>query len=230
MQLLGSLLFAFLFYPGTLVFVLSGLVASLFGTGPARRVVVGWSLFHGAITRALLGIEPKFEGHIPPGPHLIAVKHQASYETVELVRFADSPVMVIKRELADMPLFGWMTRRYGIIAVEREAGARALREMLARARDVRATGRSVIIYPEGTRVPPGATPPLRSGFVGLYKALGLPVVPIAVDSGRLWGRGLVKQSGVVTFRVGETIPPGLGRDEVERRVHDAINALEHSPA
>jgi 1-acyl-sn-glycerol-3-phosphate acyltransferase len=87
----------------------------------------------------------------------------------------------------------------------------------------------VIIYPEGTRVPAGETPPLRPGFAGLYRALGLPVVPIAIDSGRLWGRGLVHQSGTITFKVGETIPPGLKRDDIEARVHTAINALELTP-
>ena len=86
-----------------------------------------------------------------------------------------------------------------------------------------------MIFPEGTRVPPGETPPLRSGFAGLYRALGLPVVPVAVDSGKLWGRGLVKRSGTVRFVVGETIPPGLNRDEIEARVHAAINALELAP-
>jgi len=92
-----------------------------------------------------------------------------------------------------------------------------------------ATGRPVIIFPEGTRVRPGERPPLRSGFAGLYRALGLPVVPVAVDSGRLWGRGLVHHGGTVTFKVGETLPPGLKRDDIERRVHAAINALELAP-
>jgi 1-acyl-sn-glycerol-3-phosphate acyltransferase len=75
----------------------------------------------------------------------------------------------------------------------------------------------------------GETPKLKSGFAALYRALGLPVVPVAVDSGRLWGRGLVHQSGIVTLKVGEVIPAGLKRDEVEARVHAAINALELAP-
>jgi 1-acyl-sn-glycerol-3-phosphate acyltransferase len=139
---------------------------------------------------------------------------------------ADTPVVVLKRELSDLPLFGWVTRRYGVIPVDREAGAKALRDMLAGAKAAAATGRPVIIYPEGTRVPPGTSPPLRAGFAGIYRALGLPVVPVAHDSGRLFGRGLDKRGGTVTFRVGETIPPGLKRDEIEARVHSAINALE----
>jgi len=116
-----------------------------------------------------------------------------------------------------------------VIPVERSAGATALRAMVAAGKDAVTSGRSVIIYPEGTRVPAGETPPLRPGFAGLYRALGLPVVPVAVNSGRLWGRGLVHHSGTITFKVGETIPPGLKRDEAETRVHAAINALALAP-
>ena len=143
--------------------------------------------------------------------------------------FRSLPVIVLKKELADIPLFGWLTRRYGVIPVERRAGAKALRALVAQGRNAVATGRSVIIYPEGTRVRPGQTPPLQSGFAGLYRALGLPVVPVAVDSGRLWGRGVSKRAGVVTFMVGETIPAGLKRQDIEQRVHRAINALELAP-
>ena len=226
MQFVRSILFALIFYPGTLLFVLSGMAASLIGTQAMRSVVHGWARFHRVLTGSLLGIRSRLEGSFPPGPHLIAVKHQAMYETIEMVLFAQAPVIVLKRELAYMPLFGWMTRRWGVIPVDREAGSKALREMVARAKTVLAEQRPVVIYPEGTRVAPGETPPLRAGFAGLYRTLGLPVVPVAVDSGRLWGRGLVKKSGFVTFRVGDTIPPGLKRDEVEARVHAAINALE----
>jgi len=98
--------------------------------------------------------------------------------------------------------------------------------MVAAGRAATEAGRPVIIYPEGTRVAPGQAPPLRSGFAGLYRALGLPVVPVAVDSGRLWGRGILKRPGVVHFRIGETVPPGLKREQVEARVHEAINSLE----
>jgi len=148
------------------------------------------------------------------------------FETLEMMRIAHTPVVVLKRELGSIPGFGWATRTYGIIPVEREAGARALREMLALGKAFASSGRPILIYPEGTRVRQGETPPLQAGFAGLYKALGLPVVPIAVDSGRIWGRNLPHGSGTIHFKVGEVIPPGLKRDEVEARVHSAINALE----
>jgi 1-acyl-sn-glycerol-3-phosphate acyltransferase len=112
-----------------------------------------------------------------------------------------------------------------VIGVDRDAGASALRVMMAEAKAAVAGGRPVIIFPEGTRVPFGEAPQLQPGFAGLYRALGLPVVPVAHDVGRLWGRSFLKRPGTVHFKVGETIPAGLKRDEVERRVHSAINAL-----
>lgn len=226
MTFVRSLLFLAIFYPATVLWVLVGLVATLLGRRPTLVVILGWVNFHHWLTGSVLGIRTRLVGAIPPGPHLIAVKHQAMYETLEMVRIANLPVVVMKKELAAIPLFGFMTRRYGVIAVERSAGARALRNLVAEGRAAVAAGRSVIIFPEGTRVCPGQRPPLKPGFAGLYRALDLPVVPIAVDSGQLWGRGLVHRSGTVTFQVGETLPPRLERDEIEARVHAAINALE----
>ena len=224
-----SLLFGAIFYSLTVLWVAAGVILSPFGRRTMLAVVMSWVELHHLLTRHVLGIRARVEGKIPPGPHLIAVKHQSMFETLEMVRLAKLPVIVMKRELADIPLFGFMTRQYGVIPVERSAGAKALREMVAQGRAAVAANRPVIIFPEGTRVRPGAAPPLRPGFAGLYRALGLPVVPVAVDSGRLWSRGLVKRSGTVTFRIGEIIAPGLGRDEIEERVHVAINSLESAP-
>jgi 1-acyl-sn-glycerol-3-phosphate acyltransferase len=226
---LRSLLYAALFYPATLLWVLGGLAASVFGERPTLSVVLSWVELHHWLARYVLRIETRVEGAIPAGAHLIAVKHQSMFETLEMVRLTNLPIIVMKKELSDIPLFGFMTRRYGVIPVERSAGAKALRALVKEGRKSVATGRPVIIYPEGTRVPVGATPPLKSGFAALYRALGLPVIPVAVDSGRLWGSGLVHRSGVVTFKVGEPIPAGLSRDEIEARVHAAINALELAP-
>jgi 1-acyl-sn-glycerol-3-phosphate acyltransferase len=189
-------------------------------------VVLSWVDFHHLLARHVLGIRIRVEGTIPPGPHLIAVKHQSMFETLEMVRLTNLPIIVMKKELADIPLFGLLTRRYGVIPVERSAGARALRNLVEEGKEAVASGRPVIIYPEGTRVRVGDTPELKSGFAALYRALSLPVVPVALDSGRLWGRGFVHRSGTVTVKVGETLPAGLPRKEIEARVHAAINALE----
>jgi 1-acyl-sn-glycerol-3-phosphate acyltransferase len=226
MQPVRSILYALIFYPATALFVFVGIVVSLFGRRATRALVRSWCTFNHGLSELVLGIRSDVKGRIPDGAVLIAVKHQSMYETLEMVRIADTPVIVLKRSLSQIPLFGWLTRRYGVIPVDRSAGSKALRKMTAESRAATAAGRAVIIYPEGTRVPPGATPPLRSGFAGLYRALGLPVVPVAVDSGRLWTKGLLKRAGTVHFRIGETIPPGLKREEIESRVHAAINVLE----
>jgi 1-acyl-sn-glycerol-3-phosphate acyltransferase len=225
MTILRSLLYAAIFYPATLLWVLAGIVAAMFGQGPALAVVQSWVDMNHRLARHILDIRTRVEGAVPAGPHLIAVKHESMFETLEMVRLSRLPVIVIKKELARIPLFGWMTRRYGVIAVERSAGAKALRSLVKEGERAIASGRPVIIYPEGTRVRVGERPELKAGFAALYRALRLPVVPVAVNSGRLWGRGLIHHPGVVTFKVGETIPPGLKRDEIEARVHAAINVL-----
>jgi 1-acyl-sn-glycerol-3-phosphate acyltransferase len=225
-QVFRSLIYALIFYPVTAVLVIVGLLVSVFGNTATRALVRSWSDFNRALACNVLGIRSEVQGRIEPGAVLIAVKHQSMYETLEIVRIADTPVVVLKRELSQIPLFGWLTRRYGVIPVDRAAGPKALRQMVAAGRDAVAAGRPVIIFPEGTRVPPGEKPRLRPGFAGLYRALGLPVVPVAVDSGRLWTKGLLKRPGVVRFRIGETIPAGLKREEIEARVHAAINVLE----
>jgi 1-acyl-sn-glycerol-3-phosphate acyltransferase len=225
MVVLRSLLFAAIFYPATVLWVLTGTVASLFGRGPTLKVVLSWCDFHHWLTANLLGLRTEVDGNLPQGAYLFAVKHEAMYETLEMVRLTHLPVIVMKKELYDIPLFGFLTKQYGVIPVERSAGAKALRQMVAAGKEAVEAGRSVIIYPEGTRVRVGERPEIKSGFAALYRTLALPVVPVAVNSGRLWGRGLVHQGGVVTFKVGETIPPGLSRGEVETRVHASINAL-----
>ena len=225
MAALRSLIFALLFYPGTLLYCIVGLLLAPFGSKYLQRVVHGWADYHHDLVRDVLGIRMVWDGEIPEGPYLIAVKHEAMVETVESLRFARTPVVVMKKSLTTMPFFGWVNSIYGTIGVDRTAGAAALRAMMNEAKAARDSGRPVVIFPEGTRVPHGSKPPLRPGFAGLYKMLGLPVVPVAQDSGKIWPRGFVKRPGTIHYKVGETIPAGLPRDEVEARVHAALNAL-----
>lgn len=229
MALVRSLVYAAIFYSMTILWVIAGVAVSPFGRGPLQTIVLSWVDFHHLLARYLLGIRVRVEGEIPPGCFLIAVKHESMFETLEMVRLSRLPVIVLKKELSDIPLFGLLTRRYGVIAVERSAGASALRALVQEGQEATREGRPVIIYPEGTRVRPGEAPPLKSGFAALYRALGLQVVPVAVDSGRLWGRGLVHRSGTVTFKIGQTIPAGLQRTEIEARVHAAINYFGSRP-
>jgi 1-acyl-sn-glycerol-3-phosphate acyltransferase len=231
MAFLRSCLFALFFYPGTVVAVLMAIAVAPFGTRAVQAVTVGWARYHRLCATWLLGIRTLVEGTRPTGPAIVAIKHQSMYETLEIILLLDLPAVVMKRELTRIPLWGWVTLKYGIIAVDREAGAGALRQLLKDGRAAVEQGRPIAIFPEGTRVAPGDQPPLQPGFAGLYRTLKLPVVPLALNSGRLWPRNsFVKRPGIVTMRYGEPIPPGVPRDEIEARVHHAINALEREPA
>ncbi|CAM3078281.1 Phospholipid/glycerol acyltransferase domain-containing protein [Sphingomonas antarctica] len=226
MSLLRTLIFTSIFYLGSAIIVIVAVLLLPFGEKTAIRSGLVWARFHYWCARMFLGIRTRIEGNLATVPTLYACKHESMYETAEVLRLFIDPVVVFKRELLTIPGWGWVAKKHGVIPIDREAGAGAVRALLTAAKKVRAEGRNVVIFPEGTRVPHGESPPLKAGFAGLYKALGLPVIPIAMDSGRVWPRGgFVKRSGTVTFRFGEPIPPGLPRDEIEARVHAAINAL-----
>jgi 1-acyl-sn-glycerol-3-phosphate acyltransferase len=227
MAALRSLVFALIFYGGTVPAVLFSFPIGLLGTRAIRNWAHLWVRFHRLCARYLLGISSRIEGAPPTGAALVAVKHQSMYETLEIILMLREPAIVLKRELIRIPLWGWVVRRYGVIAVDRTAGAVALRAMMRAGEAAIAEGRPIVIFPEGTRVTPGTQPPLQPGFAGLYRALKLPVTPVAVDSGRLSPRNsFVKRPGTITFRFGETIPPGLKRDGIEAAVHRAINVLD----
>ncbi|MBN8816555.1 MAG: 1-acyl-sn-glycerol-3-phosphate acyltransferase [Sphingomonas sp.] len=230
MTFLRNVAFVLVFYGLTVPIVLFVPLSAFFGQRALIAYAVGWARFHRWCVRWLLGIRTRYEGPRPEGQVFYAAKHQSMFETLDLIVEIESPVVIMRREFARIPIWGWATQVYGIILVDRAASATALRTLMRETRAARETGRSVILFPEGTRVKPGETPPLKSGFAGLYKMLDLPVVPIATDVGRLWPKGGWKRAGVATFRFGEPIAPGLPRAEIEARVHAAINALERDPA
>ena len=226
MTMLRSFLFAVIFYIGSVPLVV---IAALWSLAGEEQVVAAsrvWAQYHYFCVRHILGIRIVVEGAFPTGKCVIAIKHESMLEAIDTLRLIHRPAVVFKAELIRIPLWGAVARRHGVIPVAREAGPAALRAMLKAARAAVAAARPIVIFPEGTRVAPGETPPLRPGFAGLYKAVGLPVYPVALDTGRLWPRRkFCKYSGIVHVSVGEPIPPGLSRPEIEARVHDAINAF-----
>jgi len=223
MSVLRSLAFYVAFYLGSVLFVLAAVGVLLVAPRRVRLIADRWSVYHRVCLR-LAGIRVRRIGAPHSGPALYAIKHESFFEAIDLPMTFDHPVPFAKEELFQIPGWGRAARNYGSIMVRRDQGARALRTMLAEARALGGTGRPLVIFPEGTRVPHGTQPPLRSGFAGLYKLLGLPVVPVAIDSGPLYHRWW-KRPGTITIHFGEAIEPGLARDEIEARVHAAINAL-----
>jgi 1-acyl-sn-glycerol-3-phosphate acyltransferase len=227
-EVLGSLAFYGAFYLGTIFYVLAALAVLGFSRNMFERVINAWSAFHRVCARWLLGIRVCTEGAPPPGPALIAIKHESFFEAIDLTQLLRRPAVFAKAELLDIPLWGRTGRAYGLIPVDRAAGASTLRAMRKAASEYAGQGRPLAIFPEGKRVPHGTRPALQSGFAGIYKLVGLPVIPVAVNSGPLYHRRW-KRSGTITYRFAEPIPPGLKRDELEARVHAAINALAEGP-
>lgn len=221
-----TLLFRILFYGASVPIVLSAPISAAVSRDAMHAHAHVWIRVHRFLARWILGVRVRVEGVRPPGTYLFAVKHQAMFETLEMAELIDGPLIVMKRELIDMPFWGRTARAYGAIGVDRDASSKALRQMLKEAAAARKENRSVLIFPEGTRVPVGEAPPLRSGFAGLYKALNMPVIPVALDSGHCMPRRGPSRPGVITIRLLDPIPPGLPREEIEARVHAAINALE----
>jgi 1-acyl-sn-glycerol-3-phosphate acyltransferase len=185
------------------------------------------------LLKAIVGLDHRVigQGHLPSGAVIIAMKHQSAWDAIALPLVLDDPAPIVKRELLRLPFYGWYMARAGAIAIDRKAGGAALRAMLAAARQAAADGRPIVIYPQGTRVAPGASAPYQQGVFALYRALSLPLVPAAVNSGVFWGRRhFLKRPGHITLEFLEPIPPGRPRRQVmaelERRIEAATAALE----
>lgn len=224
MAVLRNLLFYPLFYGFSALLVVASVAAIPFGREQLRKVVALWGRWHLWCVQNILDITIVQEGVIPDEPVLIAVKHESFFEAIDMPRLFSFPTVFAKRELFLIPGWGMSARIYGLIPVARDRGAGALRAMITTAHARVGEGRPLIMFPEGTRVKHGEEPPLQSGFAGIYKLLGLPVVPVAVNSGPFYHR-IIKRPGTITYRVGATVPAGLPRAEMESKVHRAINAL-----
>jgi len=233
MRVLRALLFNVAFFGVTAILGVAGLPL-LFAPRPwVMRFGRLWARCVLALLKAIVGLDGEIRGaeHLPAGPSIIAMKHQSAWDTLILPVVLDDPAVVIKRELLLVPFYGWYALRAGSIAIDRRGGAGALRRMVAAARRAAAAGRPVVIFPEGTRTAPGHRRLYQPGVAALYRALDLPVVPAAVNSGLYWGRrSFVKRPGRIVLRFLEPIPPGLPRREMmsqlETRIEAATAALE----
>lgn len=223
--LLRSLVYTVVFYLGSVPIVAVAAATTLFRPTAVIALARVWAHWFRWCTRTLLGIRLVVEGEVPQHAVLVALKHQAAYETIMVLWLFRRPAVVLKAELHRVPLWGLAARRHGTIPVDRAGSGAALRTMLRAAGAAKAEDRPVLIFPEGTRTAPGDAPELRAGLAGLYRALRLPLVPVALDSGRCWPKGFVKHAGTVTMRFLPAIPAGLDRGDLEARVHAAINAL-----
>jgi 1-acyl-sn-glycerol-3-phosphate acyltransferase len=195
------------------VLFLPSLARQAWATGAIRL----WTRGVVSLARSLVRIDCRIEGreHVPAGGCIIAAQHQSAYETYRLFVEMKQPVFVLKRELTRIPLIGWYMRRAGLVAIDRGAGAGAMRKMLRATRDALARGAQVIVFPEGTRTPPGVHMPYRPGIVALYSYCDAPLVPMALNSGPYWGKTrILKRPGEIIFRFLPAMPKGLGKEEM----------------
>jgi 1-acyl-sn-glycerol-3-phosphate acyltransferase len=226
MLIARSLLFNVVFYANLVLWMLVVLVPVLLMPRKAiLRVAQAWGRSSLWLLRVITGTRVEYRGlgRIPPGGLLVAAKHQSLWETFALLPLFDDPAFILKRELIWIPLFGWLAAKARMVPIDRGGGSSVLAEMNRRAREEVQNGRQILIFPEGTRRPAGAEPAYKFGVAHLYASLGVPCLPIALNSGLFWPRRrFVRRPGTVIVEILDPIPPGLPRDEFLARLKEVI--------
>jgi 1-acyl-sn-glycerol-3-phosphate acyltransferase len=225
--LLRSILYNALFYLGTVILCVLGLPI-LFGSRRAGawfgHVWAQWTLWLAGWT---VGLQYEVRGreNLPGGPAIIAMKHQSAWDTFAAAALFDDPAIVVKRELLAIPFYGWYLRKAGMIGIDRDVGAAAMRRMLVAARAAAAQGRPILIFPEGTRTAVGADAPYHPGVGALVRDLKLPLVPVALNSGLFWGRRrFLKRPGRIVVQILPRLPPDLDRRRITEELRARIEA------
>ncbi len=182
--------------------------------------------------RLVIGLDVEVRGreHLPVGPCVIVSRHQSAWDTFIYYSLLSDPNYILKKELTDIPLWGWCALKCGAISVDRSGGAQALKKMVRDTEDRLARGSQVVIFPEGTRTPPGEHQEYQPGVAAIYARTKVPVVPVALNSGLFWGRhSFEKLPGVITVEFLPPMPPGLKRrefmEELRARIEGATDKL-----
>lgn len=230
--MLRSLLFQAAFYTATILYLLAFL--PLLPLLPRKTLwrlgVLSWARTNCALLRLIAGTRAEFRGleNIPQGPLLIAAKHQSAWETFALLPLFSDPAFILKRELMRIPVFGWFAAKQKMIPIDRAGGSAALRAMTQTAVDETRAGRQILIFPEGTRRPPGAPPAYKVGIAFLYDRLNVPCLPVALNAGLYWPRrSLEHRSGTILVEFLPALPAGLPRAEFLRRLEADIEAASN---
>lgn len=219
MQWIRSLLFTTLLFMTTLAFGVVVLIAAMLPLTLEQRYVIprNWGLFLTWLARVVCGIEYVIEGreNLPDRPFISLWKHSSAWETLAQMFVVPPASWLLKREVLWIPVVGWAVKTYKPIAIDRSAGHSAVNQVVKQGRERLAAGMGVIVYPEGTRMPPGQTRKYGVSGALLAAETGAPIVPIAHNSGYLWRRrGLLKKAGKIYVVIGPPIDP-QGKDPRE---------------
>ena len=232
MTAVRSLIFVAWLYLSMVLFAVGLSPALLMPHGAAIWVIKSWSRFVLFGLRWIAGVKVEVRGleHRPTGPALIAAKHQGMLDVIAPFAFLDDACFVMKKELMPLPFFGWFAWKTKMIAVDRSAHSKALKDMVRQARARHAEGRQILIFPEGTRAEVGAAPDYKTGIAALYRDLDSPCWPLATNSGVHWpAHGFKRYPGTIVFEFLPPIPAGLKRaefmTELENRIETASTAL-----
>ncbi|HYC05240.1 MAG TPA: lysophospholipid acyltransferase family protein [Azospirillaceae bacterium] len=226
MLVLRSLLFNVVFYLWTIVCCF-GILWTLFISRTGMIAVITWYMRTLAwLERTIVGMRYEVRGleHLPSaGPYLVGAKHQSMWETMKLHILMGDPAIVLKRELLFLPIWGWYAAKSRQIPVSRGKKGQAIASLIEGARRIKAEGRPIVIFPQGTRTAPGEYRPYKIGIALLYEALGLPLVPMALNSGVFWPRRkFLRRPGTITIEFLPAIPPGLPKEEALARLEAVL--------
>jgi 1-acyl-sn-glycerol-3-phosphate acyltransferase len=227
MTFLRSALFNLFFFVTTFLLSAYGVLGRRVSPQHAYGIVLLWARLQVVAARVLCGIRFSVTGqeHLPQGAGLIASQHQSTFDTMIWMLLVPRCSYVMKRELARIPLFGGLVEPSGMIAVDRDAGGAAMRGLMRDGKRAAAEGRQIVIFPEGTRAAPGSVLPILPGVAALATSTGLPVIPVATDSGRLWGRrAFRKRPGVIRIAILPPLPRRLPRTELLERLEAIYRA------
>lgn len=225
--MLRSLLFTGAFYIVTALFLVLG---SWLLLAPRSWAMYGLKLHALAscwLLRVIAGVKMEVRGreNLPSGPCLVVAKHQSAWDTFALIPLFADPAIVLKDELKWIPFYGWFCVKFAHILVRRDRAAVALKAMIHDAQDRAQAKREIVIFPEGTRVIPGADPDYKPGYVALYEGLEIPCIPLALNSGLYWPRrSLMRYPGTIIVEFLSPIAPGLPRKELRRLLEQRLEA------
>jgi 1-acyl-sn-glycerol-3-phosphate acyltransferase len=225
MIILRSALFNLYFFGLSLVLTLAGAVTCLLLGRPVMPLARLWARLALDGARIICGIRLVVVGreHLPAAEALIASRHQSAFDTLVWLTLVPCCCYVLKQELLRIPLFGSLIRRSGMIAIDRQGGAAALRQMVRQGERAVRERRQIVIFPEGTRAEPGRILPLHPGVAALAARSGLPIVPVVTDSGLYWGRrAFRKRPGRIHVRILPPLDSHGSHREVLARLEDAF--------